>query len=222
MMGQATSYYEGSTSLKPLRGDCTRKHKEDPEHHCYYWKCAVALGVVLAIVSSAFVVTVSAVLLLMRPSDALVSHAVPSLAPPFASSPASLFVSYCPKKWVGYGGKCYYFSEEEKSWNASQHFCSSFNASLAGIDTLQEKDFIMRYAGLVEHWIGLRRESGQPWKWVNGTQLKQQLFEVRAEGDCAYLSDVFVSSSRCYSVRNWICSKPDAYMKAKKNVMEGE
>uniref|UniRef100_A0A8C3S116 C-type lectin domain-containing protein n=1 Tax=Chelydra serpentina TaxID=8475 RepID=A0A8C3S116_CHESE len=80
----------------------------------------------------------------------------------------------CPGDWIGsqgrtYPWKCFYFSQEEKNWDSSQHFCSLFNASLAVIDTQQEKDFMVRYAGLFEHWIGLRRESGQPWKWVNGT-----------------------------------------------------
>ncbi|KAM9119365.1 C-type lectin domain family 2 member A-like isoform 2-T2 [Pangshura tecta] len=126
----------------------------------------------------------------------------------------------CLDGWVGYQGKCYYFSEAKENWTYSQSHCSALGASLAVIDSKQEMDFMMRYAGLVEHWIGLRRESDQPWKWVNGTIFSQQLFEVRAEGDCAYVSDIFVSSSRCYSLRNWICSKPDAFTKGKEHAVE--
>lgn len=221
-MGQAASSREGSKSSKSLNGDYYRK----PGHHCYYRTCTIILGVVS--LGLLITVAVQAVFLKRTSLDVRSFFATcspdapfpPSSEPLFASFPDSHAVPYCQERWVGYGGKCYYFSTEEKSWDASQRFCSSFNASLAGIDTQQEKDFVMRYAGLVEHWIGLRRESGQPWKWVNGTQLKQQLFEVRAEGDCAYVSDIFVSSSRCYSVRNWICSKPDAYTKAKEDAME--
>ncbi|XP_077689567.1 C-type lectin domain family 2 member B-like [Eretmochelys imbricata] len=153
------------------------------------------------------------VLLFTRSLDGRVTSTVPSQGPPFVPSQGPPFGLCCLEEWVGYQGKCYYFSKEEKNWDSSQHFCSSFNASLAVIDTQEEKDFMVRYAGPIEHWIGLRRESSQPWKWVNGTIFNQQLFEVRAEGDCAYLSDVFVSSSRCYSLRNWICTKPDAYAK---------
>ncbi|XP_044838747.1 C-type lectin domain family 2 member D-like [Mauremys mutica] len=183
-------------------------------------KCTVALAVALAVVSSAFIATVSSVLLITKSSDDPVSCVLLSPGPPLIPSRGPPSVPSCLEGWVGYRGKCYYFSNEEKNWDSSQHFCSSFNASLAVIDTQQEKDFMMRYANLAEHWIGLRRESGQPWKWVNGTIFSQQLFEVRAEGDCAYLSDVFVSSSRCYSLRNGICSKPDAYKKGKENAME--
>ncbi|KAG6921624.1 C-type lectin domain family 2 member D, partial [Chelydra serpentina] len=72
-----------------------------------------------------------AVLLFMRSSGGQATSAVPSPGPPFRPC--------CLEGWVGYGGKCYYFSKEEKNWDSSQHFCSSFNASLAVIDTQQEK-----------------------------------------------------------------------------------
>uniref|UniRef100_A0A8C3XRV8 C-type lectin domain-containing protein n=1 Tax=Chelydra serpentina TaxID=8475 RepID=A0A8C3XRV8_CHESE len=53
--------------------------------------------------------------------------------------PGSPAVPWCPDGWVGYLGKCYYFSEAEGNWSYSQSYCSSFGASLATIDTLQEK-----------------------------------------------------------------------------------
>nr|XP_005311355.1 C-type lectin domain family 2 member D-like [Chrysemys picta bellii]XP_042703933.1 C-type lectin domain family 2 member D-like [Chrysemys picta bellii] len=209
------------------QGVTYRKIKGDPEPHCnckkcnYYKECRIVLAVALAVVSLCLIaVIVLAVLLDMSSSDGRATSAVLSQGPPLVPSQGLPLVPCCPERWVGYGGKCYYFSTEEKNWDSSQRFCSSFNASLAVIDTQQEKDFMVRYAGLVEHWIGLRRDSGQPWKWVNGTIFSQQLFEVSAEGNCAYLSDVIVSSSRCYFLRNWICSKPDAYTKGKEHAME--
>ncbi|XP_034613530.1 early activation antigen CD69-like [Trachemys scripta elegans] len=227
-MGQAASSREREKSRQPLNESDSQRKKGDLEPHCNYKRSTVALAVTLAVVSSGFTAAILSVLLIRRYSDDPVSCVVlspgssfmPSPGPPFVLCPDPPFLPYCLDGWVGYRGKCYYFSEEEKTWESSQHFCSSFNASLAVIDTQQEKDFMMRYAGIVEHWIGLRRDSGQPWKWVNGTIFSQQLFEVRAEGDCAYLSDVFVSSSRCYSLRNWICSKPDAHTKGKEHAME--
>uniref|UniRef100_A0A674JTP9 C-type lectin domain-containing protein n=1 Tax=Terrapene triunguis TaxID=2587831 RepID=A0A674JTP9_9SAUR len=45
----------------------------------------------------------------------------------------------CPEHWIGYQGKCYLFSEDEANWTSTQHFCSSHGASLAWLDTLQEK-----------------------------------------------------------------------------------
>uniref|UniRef100_A0A8C8RVC9 C-type lectin domain-containing protein n=1 Tax=Pelusios castaneus TaxID=367368 RepID=A0A8C8RVC9_9SAUR len=147
----------------------------------------------------------------MRSSGAGASSAVPSLENLERGQHGSSVVPSCLDGWIGYRGKCYYFSEEEKNWGSSQHFCTSVNASLATIDTQQEKDFVMRYAGLTEHWIGLRRESDQSWKWVNGTQFNQ--FSIRGGGDCAYLNyEKRVSSSRCSTERWWICSKPEVHM----------
>uniref|UniRef100_A0A8C4W073 C-type lectin domain-containing protein n=1 Tax=Gopherus evgoodei TaxID=1825980 RepID=A0A8C4W073_9SAUR len=78
--------------------------------------------------------------------------------PPLARSDPPAAARCCPDGWVGYGGKCYYFSEAEGDWNNSQSNCSSFSASLAEIDTPQEMAFIKRHKDLSEHWIGLRRE----------------------------------------------------------------
>uniref|UniRef100_A0A8C8SHY3 C-type lectin domain-containing protein n=1 Tax=Pelusios castaneus TaxID=367368 RepID=A0A8C8SHY3_9SAUR len=44
----------------------------------------------------------------------------------------------CPDGWVGYRGKCYYFSEGKGDWTYSRAHCSALNASLAGIDTRQD------------------------------------------------------------------------------------
>uniref|UniRef100_K7F9G5 C-type lectin domain-containing protein n=1 Tax=Pelodiscus sinensis TaxID=13735 RepID=K7F9G5_PELSI len=115
----------------------------------------------------------------------------------------------CPDGWVGYRGKCYYFSESEATWTDSQKNCSAHGASLAGIDSPQEMDFIRRYKDpSSRYWIGLRREPGQPWKWTNGTEFNS-LFRVRGERQCAYLDDREVSSARCYVEMHFICSRPD-------------
>nr|XP_005312585.1 C-type lectin domain family 2 member B-like [Chrysemys picta bellii] len=123
-----------------------------------------------------------------------------------------LFEPCCPDGWVGYRGKCYYFSEGEGNWESSQYNCSSLGASLAGIDTLQDLAFLMRYKGRTYHWIGLRREGSQPWKWVDGTEFNN-MFEVKGGGSCAYLNDVAVISSRCQTEKNWVCSKPSLHLK---------
>uniref|UniRef100_K7FQ54 C-type lectin domain-containing protein n=1 Tax=Pelodiscus sinensis TaxID=13735 RepID=K7FQ54_PELSI len=116
----------------------------------------------------------------------------------------------CPEGWVGYGGKCYYFSEKEGNWNSSRNNCSSFGASLAGIDSLQEKAFLLRYKGLPDHWIRLRRKQDQAWKYPNNNVpiTFSSRFEVSGEGECPYLNQKTVGSSRCYTKRNWIFSKP--------------
>ncbi|CAM4634733.1 unnamed protein product, partial [Lepidochelys olivacea] len=127
----------------------------------------------------------------------------------------------CPDGWMGYRGKCYYFSEREGSWTDSRSLCSALGASLAGIDSEQETAFLLHHKGVYDHWIGLWREQGQPWKWANGTKFKD-LFQIRGGGDCAYLNDEKgVSSSRCYMGRWWICRKLEVYVMGKETALEG-
>uniref|UniRef100_A0A8C8RKG7 C-type lectin domain-containing protein n=1 Tax=Pelusios castaneus TaxID=367368 RepID=A0A8C8RKG7_9SAUR len=116
-------------------------------------------------------------------------------------------VAACPDGWVGYLGRCYYFSEVEADWTSSQNNCSAHGASLAGIDTQQEMDFMMRYKGPSDYWIGLRRAPDQPWKWTNGTEFNNW-FTIRGAEKCAFLNHVSASSSRCSGEKLWLCSKP--------------
>ncbi|XP_075769954.1 C-type lectin domain family 2 member B-like [Pelodiscus sinensis] len=121
----------------------------------------------------------------------------------------------CPDTWVGYQGKCYYFSKTEGNWPDSWSNCSALGASLAGIDTPQEMFFMQHSKGKFDHWIGLWRHPDQPWKWANGTEFNHW-FVIQGGGDCAFLNDENgVGSSRCTSEAQWICSKPDVFTAAK-------
>ncbi|XP_065420319.1 early activation antigen CD69-like isoform X2 [Chrysemys picta bellii] len=126
----------------------------EPEPHWYYKKHTVPVAVVF--LGLIIAVIVLAVMLSKCPSAAL-----------GPCCPA------CPDDWVGYQGKCYYFSKAKGNWNHSQTHCSSLGASLVAIDTLQDLDFLLRYKGKSDHWIGLRRDPGQPWKWANGTEFNK-------------------------------------------------
>lgn len=135
-------------------------------------------------------------------------------------APPDFAMAWCPKDWVGFEGNCYFFSEDEGSWDSSQNSCSSLKASLAAIESEEEKAFMLRYKGKSDHWIGLRQEQSQPWKWTNGSEFNNW-FPIRGGGDCAYLNDENgVSSSQCYIGRHWICSRPDAFTKRKGRAME--
>ncbi|XP_043384470.1 C-type lectin domain family 2 member D-like [Chelonia mydas] len=124
------------------------------------------------------------------------------------------------QSWIGYQGKCYYFSETEGNWNNSRSHCSALNASLAGIDSDQEKDFLLCYKGFLDRWISLQRKPGQAWRWPNGTKFDNR-FPRRGGGKCAFLMDEnWFGSSRCMKWRHWICSKPDVYTLGKGCIVE--
>ncbi|XP_044839152.1 early activation antigen CD69-like isoform X2 [Mauremys mutica] len=115
-------------------------------------------------------------------------------------------VAACPDSWVGYLEKCYYFSETEGNWTHSQSHCSSLGASLVAIDTQQEMNFMLRYKGLTDYWIGLWREPNQPWKWVNGTKFNNW-FKIVGGEKCAFVNSGDIASSGCSRDAHWICSK---------------
>ncbi|CAM4635601.1 unnamed protein product [Lepidochelys olivacea] len=112
--------------------------------------------VALIVVSSALIAAIIALAVLTSQLSSA------DLCPPAGPS--------CPDGWMGYRGKCYYFSETEGSWTDSRSRCCAPGASLAGIDSEQEMAFLLCHKGVQDHWIGLRREQGQPWKWTNGTK----------------------------------------------------
>ncbi|TFJ96754.1 3-oxoacyl-ACP synthase [Platysternon megacephalum] len=147
--------------------------------------------------------------------------AVEKSKPPVAA-PGLPAVTCCPDGWIGHRGKCYYFSETDGNWTYSQSQCSALSASLAGIDSEQEKDFLLRYKGLLDRWIGLQRKPGQPWRWPNGTEF-DNWFPIRGGGDCVFLIDEdWFGSSRCSTWRRWICSKPDAHTMRKGCAVESK
>ncbi|CAM5158971.1 unnamed protein product [Eretmochelys imbricata] len=175
----------------------------------------VSRGVPAAIIAAVTVFMLVIILTLV------VLLAVEKSKPPLAA-PVPPAVPCCPDGWIGYQGKCYYFSETEGNWNNSQSHCSALNASLTGIDGDQEKHFLLGFKGFFGRWIGLQREPGQPWRWPNGTEFDQR-FPISGGGDCAYLiEDNGISSSRCGTGRSWICSKSDAHTMWKGHDMESQ
>ncbi|XP_055553922.1 C-type lectin domain family 2 member D-like isoform X2 [Falco biarmicus] len=128
-----------------------------------------------------------------------------------SSSPQPDFSHVCPDTWLGFQGKCYYFSEDESNWTTSQESCVALGASLASINTMDELVFIKRYKGEANRWFGLRKEKDESWWWTNGTAFNNW-FEVRGGGPCAYLNQESISSSLCQTKKNWLCSKPDSYV----------
>ncbi|XP_044838561.1 C-type lectin domain family 2 member D-like [Mauremys mutica] len=130
--------------------------------------------------------------------------------------------SCCPDGWIRIQGKCYYFSKAEGNWTYSQSFCLSHAASLAGIESLQELGSLLPYEGRLDHWIGLRKDTGQVWKWANGTEFDRR-FEIHGGADCVCLDeDLTVTTSSCSTPRKWICSKPDTPAKGEEGAVGGD
>lgn len=64
----------------------------------------------------------------------------------------------CPEGWIGFGRKCFYFSEDIRNWTYSQAFCASVDADLTRPETLEELvnvfgSFCLFYAILVLFFV---------------------------------------------------------------------
>ncbi|XP_078511731.1 uncharacterized protein LOC144770829 isoform X2 [Lissotriton helveticus] len=113
----------------------------------------------------------------------------------------------CGHGWIWYRNKCYYFSEAEGTWTEAKDSCAALDSALAMIDTQKELNFMLRYKGDYNHWIGLRREdNSQLWTWVNGTKFNKW-FTVSDTSECAYLSYGQVKSLECDITNKWICTR---------------
>nr|XP_015847025.2 C-type lectin domain family 2 member E-like [Peromyscus maniculatus bairdii] len=117
----------------------------------------------------------------------------------------------CSRDWIGFGSKCFYFSEVTSNWTSSQTSCMILKAHLAQFDSLEELDFLKRHKNDSAYWIGLHRKSSEhSWRWTDNTKYNN-LVPIRGEGKRAYLIDDKISSGKNYMPRKWICSKPKSY-----------
>ncbi|XP_053155271.1 C-type lectin domain family 2 member B-like [Hemicordylus capensis] len=198
MISHAIENGQTNGSIKGLHHDVRVRHRAT----FYVTTLSVILNVILLSIT---IISVrdrrkSPELCPAAPTSAELSYAI---FPTLLRSP----VACCPNGWIGYQGKCYYFSVTEGDWMASKTNCSSFNASLSVIDSQEEMDFMRRYKGVADHWVGLQRDlEGEPWKWINGTSFNNW-FEIRGGGECAYMNHKTIASSSCTREEPWICSK---------------
>ncbi|CAL4112527.1 unnamed protein product, partial [Meganyctiphanes norvegica] len=84
------------------------------------------------------------------------------------------FDSGCHRPFIDVGNRCYYFGEEELSFNEASQYCeglSDGSPSLAMFDYSRKEDQDLLNAITARggtFWIGGKAEDGNQWKWVDG------------------------------------------------------
>uniref|UniRef100_A0A8C2M454 CD69 antigen n=1 Tax=Cricetulus griseus TaxID=10029 RepID=A0A8C2M454_CRIGR len=116
-------------------------------------------------------------------------------------------VASCEDEWLAYRRKCYFFSTTTNSWASAQNSCSQEGATLAVIDSRKDMIFLKRHAGEQEHWIGLKNEANQTWKWANGQDFNHW-FNITGSERCASLNNTDITTVDCEASLHWVCSKP--------------
>ncbi|XP_004779774.1 killer cell lectin-like receptor subfamily F member 1 [Mustela lutreola] len=116
----------------------------------------------------------------------------------------------CPSEWLKYQKKCYWFSNEMKSWSDSYGYCLGRKSHLPIIQDQLEMAFIQKNLKQANYvWIGLNFTSlKRTWTWVDGSPLDSKTFSIKGptkENSCAATKESKIYSETCSSVFRWIC-----------------
>ncbi|XP_039608775.1 C-type lectin domain family 4 member A-like [Polypterus senegalus] len=98
--------------------------------------------------------------------------------------------SLCPKSWLLFTCKCYFFSTDQFNWNDSQENCISKGGHLVIIQSKEEQDFLTSLVNSEggtdkSYWIGLTDQVTEGhFLWVDNKPLdKQKQFWAQRESD---------------------------------------
>ncbi|XP_049582416.1 uncharacterized protein [Syngnathus scovelli] len=90
--------------------------------------------------------------------------------------PLSRGQSECPKGWLDYGDKCYYFSSDTKTWREANAFCLSHDSKLTSILDGDEKDWLRTTFRQAKAWLGLTDEHTEGvWSWTDGSLFTESM-----------------------------------------------
>ncbi|XP_064179395.1 macrophage mannose receptor 1-like [Anguilla rostrata] len=116
----------------------------------------------------------------------------------------------CPQGWAQFSSKCYYFSNETKSWADSRSDCKEWGADLVITESEEEQRFINKQIKDFT-WIGLRYSAARGnWLWVNGTPLQKGFGGSRepdVKNGCVLFAPQInaLGVYHCSDVHNFIC-----------------
>ncbi|XP_038621440.1 C-type lectin domain family 5 member A-like [Tachyglossus aculeatus] len=117
----------------------------------------------------------------------------------------------CPILWQFHGGRCYFFSTQEKAWNQSWDTCTQEDASLAVGTSRAKLDFLNSNTKFESYFVGLRyHHSDSKWRWVDGMELSADIaITRRPDFDCATVGfGRTLSPTLCDNAHRWVCEKP--------------
>ncbi|XP_014744607.1 PREDICTED: killer cell lectin-like receptor subfamily F member 1 isoform X2 [Sturnus vulgaris] len=119
----------------------------------------------------------------------------------------------CPPGWQLHRSRCYFFSEEARSWEDSQKNCLARKSQLLVIEDEIEMEFIdSKDKGTKYKWIGLDIEDlEKTWSSVEHDGVKEKrtaLKGIDADKNCAvYRRKNVIQADNCQTLKEWICKK---------------
>nr|KAF6452006.1 C-type lectin domain family 2 member A [Molossus molossus] len=113
----------------------------------------------------------------------------------------------CPQGWNRIHNKCFFLSEQEKTWRDSQANCMAYHGTLVIFSSQNEVDILTYYMGPSSYWIGLKKQNASKhWIWANGDALSNR-FTINGNEKCAFIFKKGISSANCKDMKKYICSR---------------
>ncbi|XP_006874385.1 PREDICTED: C-type lectin domain family 17, member A [Chrysochloris asiatica] len=121
----------------------------------------------------------------------------------------------CPKDWLPFEDKCYYFSKSTKTWDIARKFCQENYSHLVIISSKAEQVFVANAQDSSKvYWLGLTDKNREgDWRWLDGTPATLTFWNSEEpnnhqEEDCASMN---VGGSwndfSCDKTLHWICER---------------
>ncbi|KAF7686740.1 C-type lectin domain family 17, member A-like [Silurus meridionalis] len=99
--------------------------------------------------------------------------------------------------WTFFSSSVYCKCTKKKTWNESRQECQRKGADLVIINSTAEQEFIGKYFGGTEFWIGLTDSDREgEFKWVDGTPLTTEFWWIREPNDYGQREDCVVTGFR--------------------------
>ncbi|KAJ1121958.1 hypothetical protein NDU88_000464 [Pleurodeles waltl] len=122
----------------------------------------------------------------------------------------------CPSGWLLSGGRCFFFSEVQRSWQSSWEHCRSQTSNLLVLQDETEMDILDRKRDDADFlWTGFRfSKTKNWWIWPNDSLVQGHKVRMRSgnlldQGDsCGAYRAREIHHASCMSSNQWICVKP--------------
>ncbi|KAG9259797.1 CD209 antigen-like protein C [Astyanax mexicanus] len=118
--------------------------------------------------------------------------------------------------WIYFNSSIYYISTEKKIYSESRQYCIERGSDLVIINSREEQDFINMWRNGQQARIGLKPDTEEVWKWVDGSELTTEFWKDgepnKRKGHCVTtgsglgLVKNWVNDP-CYHQFVWICEK---------------
>ncbi|KAM9787624.1 macrophage mannose receptor 1-like isoform 1-T1 [Syngnathus typhle] len=121
--------------------------------------------------------------------------------------PAVVKTAYCDDNSFHYDDYCYRYEKTHENYDDAEKFCQVRGGHLASVHSKQEAQFVYDHTQTSQSaLVGLKKTTGDDYKWSDGTTFEYKRWEKDTTGDCAFPNSVGeLSGCQCSTTRPFFC-----------------